>query len=91
MTSDRSPGPAKLMLVSSDRTGLMRKQETRTWANALPLVAANVPELTTWSLLVNTEPGSGPRDAVRTGEHSRSLLANEIKRAPSFLPGKPWL
>ena len=33
------------------------------------------------SLLANTRPGSDPLDAIQSGEHSRSLLTNEIKSA----------
>src|SRR5579859_2699084 len=66
------------MFVSSDRTGLLRERDPLTWANVLLLVAANVLRWSLRSLLMSTELGYGPVDAVRTGEHSRSLLTNEI-------------
>jgi hypothetical protein len=52
--------------------------ELLTWASTLPLVAANVLCRRLRSPLTNIEIDSGPLSAVQTGEHSRSLLANEI-------------
>ena len=66
------------MFVSSDRTGPLRGRNPLTWANTLPLVAANVLCRRVRSPLANIEMGSGTLSAVQTGEHSRSLLTNEI-------------
>ena len=66
------------MFVSSDRTGPLHGRKPLTWAKTLPLVAANVLCRRPRSLLTNIEMDSSPPDAVQTGEHSRSLLTNEI-------------
>jgi hypothetical protein len=66
------------MFVSYDRTGPLRGLELLTWANILPLVAASVLCRRLRSPLANIDMDSGPLSAVQTGEHSRSLLANEI-------------
>jgi hypothetical protein len=66
------------MFASSDRTGPLRRRDPLTWANILLLVAANALRGPLRSLLMSTELGYGPVDAVRTGEHSRSRLTNKI-------------
>jgi hypothetical protein len=43
VTSDRGLGSARLMFMSSDRTGPLRRSDPLTWASILPLVAAKDP------------------------------------------------
>jgi len=68
------------MFVSSDRTWPLRKRKPLTWpSTSLASMPMNLsPRLR--SLLASTGPGSDLVDAVQSGEHSRSLLANEITK-----------
>ncbi len=68
------------MFVSSDRTQSAGERTPVTSAHSLPLVDANGPELVT--AVTSHEHRRPPRalGAVESGEHSRSLLANETIR-----------